>query len=193
MRGIPRGVLRRPLPNVLAIVLAIVAGCAHVDALRDGVLRKGSLRVGIGPVPTEWRRVSVEGADLAFRDDVRGGSALFVVHCGDRRDDAPLSILTENLIMGTTDRDFESQKVVPFDGREAMHTVVRAKLDGVRMQYDIYVMKKDACVYDVVYVAPPAHYSDGSADFERFVDGVHTIPQSSPAEQRAEERSSRDP
>lgn len=189
MRGIPRGVLR----GILPIVLAIVAGCAHGDALQDGVLRKGSLRVGIGPVPAQWRRVSVDGADLAFRDDARGGSALFVVHCGDRRDDAPLSILTENLIMGTTDRDFESEKVVPFDGREAMHTVVRAKLDGVPMQYDIYVMKKDACVYDVVYVAPPARYSEGSTDFERFVDGLHTIPESSPDEKRAEERSSRDP
>lgn len=157
------------------------------------MLCKGRLRVGIGPVPAEWRRVSVEGADLAFRDDARGGSALFVVHCGDRRDDAPLSILTENLIMGTTDRDFGSQKVVPFDGREAMHTLVRAKLDGVPMQYDIYVMKKDACVYDVVYVAPPARYPEGSTDFQHFVDGLHTIPESSPAEPRADERSSRDP
>jgi len=177
----------------LPIVLALLAGCAHADTFRDGVLRKGDLRVGVGPVPLEWTRVSVEGADLAFRDDARAGSTLFDVHCGERRDDAPLSILTQNLIMGTTERDFGSQRVVPFDGREAMRTVLRAKLDGVPMQYEIYVMKKDSCVYDVVYVAPPAFFPAGEADFERFVNGLHTLPASSSAAKGADVPPSGDP
>jgi hypothetical protein len=49
---------------------------------------------------------------------------------------------------------------------------MRAKLDGVPMQYDIYVMKKDGCVYDLVYVAPPARFTAGAADFERFALGL---------------------
>ena len=49
---------------------------------------------------------------------------------------------------------------------------MRAKLDGVPMQYDIYVMKKDGCVYDLVYVAPPGRFAAGAADFERFAHGL---------------------
>ena len=33
------------------------------------------------------------------------------------------------------------------------------------MQYDMYVMKKDGCVFDMVYVAPPGHFAEGTAGF----------------------------
>ena len=155
------------------IAFALLAGCAHGESFEDGVLRKGDLSVRVGPVPGNWRRIQVEGADLAYRDDAREGSALFDVRCGHRDDDAPLSILTQNLIMGTTERDIEGQTLVPLDGREAMHTLLRAKLDGVPMQYDLYVLKKDGCVHDLVYVAPPDRFAEGAADFERFASGLH--------------------
>ena len=123
-------------------------------------------------MPSTWRRIDVEGADLAFRDDARQASVLLDVRCGARDDDAPLSILTDHLIMGTTERQVEVEETIPFDGREAMHRVLRAKLDGVPMQYDIYVMKKDGCVHDLVYVAPPDHFAEGSPEFERFSLGL---------------------
>jgi hypothetical protein len=75
--------------------------------------------------------------------------------------------------MGTTARDFVHEETIPFDAREALHTVLRAKLDGVEMQYDIYVLKKDGCVYDFVYVAPPARFADGAPLFEQFATGIH--------------------
>jgi len=155
------------------IAFALLAGCAHGESFEDGVLRKGDLSVRVGPVPDHWRQIHVDGADLAYRDDAREGSALFDVRCGQRDDDAPLSILTQNLMMGTTERDIESQTLVPLDGREAMHTILRAKLDGVPMQYDIFVMKKDGCIHDLVYVAPPDRFTEGAADFERFAGGLH--------------------
>jgi hypothetical protein len=157
---------------LLATVL-VLSGCPHSESFDDGVFRKDHIEVRFGPVPAGWQAVHVEGADLAFRDDPHEGSALFDVRCGNRDDDAPLGVLTEHLVMGTTERNFDSQDVVPFDRREAMHSVMRAKLDGVAMQYDIYVMKKDGCVYDLVYVAPPARFAEGSGAFERFAGGMH--------------------
>lgn len=158
----------------------LLCACAHADQLHDGVLEKGNVRVHLGPVPAEWRPIHVDGADLAYRDDAREGSTMFDVRCGDRDDDAPLSVLTEHLIMGTTEREYDSQETIPFDGREAMHTLMRAKLDGVPMQYDIYVMKKNGCVYDLVYIAPPERFSQGAPAFEAFARGLHA---SSPVEQ----------
>jgi hypothetical protein len=165
--------MRRPV--LLPLVIALSGACAHTDTFEDGVLRKGELTVHLGPQPSSWRRVDVGGADLAFRDDARAGSALFDVRCGRRDDDAPLSVLSDHLVMGTTDREIESRETIPFDGREAMHTLLHAKLDGVPMQYDIYVVKKDGCVYDIVYVAPPAYFAAGVPDFERFTHGMHAL------------------
>ncbi|MDP8998671.1 MAG: hypothetical protein M3O46_01010 [Myxococcota bacterium] len=164
-----------PAVVLLAGLVAVATACAHGDAFDGEVLRKGDLTVHVGPLPPNWRRVEVQGADLAFRDEAREGSTLFSVRCGRRDDDAPLSVLTEHLIMGTTDREFESEERVPLDGREAMHSILRAKLDGVSMQYEIYVMKKDGCLYDVVYVSSPDHFAEGAPDFDRFARGVHAI------------------
>ena len=169
----------RPLATLGALALVAVAllgtaSCGHAQSFDEGVLRKGGLAVRVGPVPSGWRRIQVDGADLAFRDDERSGSALFNVRCGRRDDDAPLAVLTNHLVMGTTEREFDAQDTVPFDGREALHSLLRAKLDGVPMQYDIYVMKKDGCLYDLVYVAPPGRFADGAADFERFAKGLRT-------------------
>jgi hypothetical protein len=160
--------------RLVLLAATLTAGCGHARSFDEGVLRKDGLAVRIGPVPPSWRRIDVGGADLAFRDDERGGSALFNVRCGERGDDAPLAVLTNHLVMGTTEREFDAQDTVPFDGREALHTLLRAKLDGVPMQYDIYVMKKDGCLYDLVYVAPPGRFPDGAADFERFARGLRT-------------------
>jgi hypothetical protein len=82
---------------------------------------------------------------------------------------------------GTTQRTIASQETIPFDGREAMHTVLRAKLDGVPMDYDVFVYKKDDCVYDFVYVAEPAETrGDGMRAFEQFVSGFHALSGRSP-------------
>jgi hypothetical protein len=165
--------LRRRVLLLAALAFGVLAACAHADSFEAGVLRKGELTVRIGPVPPEWRRVRIVGADLAYRDPSREGSVLFDVRCG-RSADAPLPVLTEHLIMGTTDRDFVEQTTIPFDRREALHTLMRAKLDGVPMQYDIYVMKKDLCVFDLVYVAPPERFTVGAPDFERFAVALRT-------------------
>jgi hypothetical protein len=166
------GMVRRRALLLEALLLGALAACAHVDSFEGGVLRKGELTVRVGPIPPGWHRVRIDGADLAYRDQAREGSILFDVRCG-RSADAPLTVLTGHLIMGTTDRDFVHQETLPFDGREALHTLMRAKLDGVPMQYDIYVMKKDLCVFDLVYVAPPARFTGGAADFELFAGGLH--------------------
>jgi hypothetical protein len=176
----PRGAMRRCPPScwrptALVATLAGLVACGHSASLAGDVVEKGSVRIHVGPVPPTWRRIQVDGADMAFRDDAKEGSALFDVRCGRRDDDAPLTALTDHLIMGTTQRDYASQEVVPFDGREVMHTRLSAKLDGVPMQYDIYVMKKDGCVVDLVYVAPPNRFADGTADFQRFALGLHVL------------------
>jgi hypothetical protein len=164
--------MTRCLALLLVVLLpGAVAACGHGDSFEGGVLHKGDLAIHVGPVPAQWHRVRIDGADLAYRDEGREGSTMFDVRCG-RGSDAPLTVLTEHLIMGTTARDFVSQETLPLDEREALHTLMRAKLDGVPMQYDIYVMKKDGCVYDLVYVAPPARFTAGAADFERFALGL---------------------
>jgi hypothetical protein len=161
----------------LAALAALALGCGSAPPrLEAGVYRSGPIAFRLGDVPAPWSAVRIDGATLAYRDEAHLASVLIDGRCGEKDDDVPLVALTDHLVMGTTDRQISSQETIPFDEREAMHTRLRAKLDGVPMDYDVFVLKKDGCVYDFVYVADPAKSEGGAAAFERFVGTFHTLP-----------------
>ena len=68
----------------------------------------------------------------------------------------------------------ELEETVPFDRREARHVVLRARLDGVPRAIELYVMKKDGCVYDLGLIAPPEHFARARAAFDAFARGFRT-------------------
>ena len=187
MRGFPRrlrvarlcGRLRVARLSLAAfacgLAFSVIAGCGGASVAFDGhEYRNGKVAFRVGDVPASWRRLDVTDASLAFRDDTREASILLNARCGAKDEDVPLVSLTGQLIMGTTDREFEKEETIPFDGREARHSILKAKLDGVLLRYEIYVEKKDGCTYDFVYVSPLDHV-DGAPDFERFVRDFRTL------------------
>jgi hypothetical protein len=158
----------------LPLLAAIVACGASGPSFEAGVFRAPNVAFHVGEVPADWHRVNVDDSALGFRDG-RGSSILVSGRCDLKADDVPLVALTNQLIMGTTDRETVKEEVIPFDRREARHTVMKAKLDGVPLVWDLYVMKKNGCVYDMVYVAPPDHFDEGSAAFEKFATQFHSV------------------
>lgn len=156
----------------LALAL-LAAGCGK-EAWDGRVYHAGRASFRTGPIPAQWERVTLEGAMLSFHDKATGGSVNVYGRCGKDGDDVPLTALTNHLLIGFTERDFKEQKVVPLDGREAMHSVVHGKLDGVPIALAIYVLKKDGCVYDLVWVAPPDRFDGGLNEFDAFVAGFQT-------------------
>ena len=165
----------RPLLATLVTLLpalAVVAGCAPAF---DGATYRGQgVAFRVGPVPPTWRRLDANGAALAFRDDAKDTTVGVNARCGVDGDDVPLGALTQHLFLHFTDRQSVKEEVVPFDGREALHSVVSAKLDGVAKTFDVWVLKKDGCVYDLYAISPPADAAAGAAPFERFVHGFTT-------------------
>lgn len=161
----------------LAAVAVAVAfgGCAHApkgrfDAARDQVCA-GKVCYRVGELGPGWRLVHQEGAAVGFYNDAVGAVIEANATCRDDAEAAPLGALTRQLFIGYTDRHIESQKTVPFAEREALHTRATAKLDGVPMALDVWVLKRNGCIFDLSYAAPPALAPRGEDDFRRFVDG----------------------
>ena len=163
---------RRPWISLLPI-LALVS-CSG-SALRGDVYRGDGLSFRLGEVPPSWVRLDVKNVRLAFRDESAESTVLVNGRCGKDSDDVPLQALTQHLFMMFTERETIEQKVVPLDGREAMHTVLRAKLDGVPKMFDAYVLKKNGCVYDFVVISSPPRFEANRPAFQNFVSGFHTI------------------
>lgn len=148
--------------------------CSPPGPSFDGqVFRQGPVAFSVPAVPAGWSRLEVQDASLAYRDDARGASILLNARCRSADARTPLVALTNQLLIGATERELEEQKVEPLDGREAMHTTLRAKWDGVPMSLDVFVLSKDGCTYDFARVAPR---KDGEDVFEAWVRGFRTLP-----------------
>lgn len=162
----------------ISVTAAAIASCGGgAGRSFDGsVYRDGPIAFQVAAVPPGWRVVEVTAATLAYRDDAHGASVLVNARCHRPDEGTPLLALTNHLIIGSTAREVVSQDTEPFDGREALHTKLRAKWDGVPIAFDIYVTKKDGCIYDFVYMGDPNAYDEGSRDFEAFVRSFHTLP-----------------
>jgi hypothetical protein len=150
-----------------------VSGCAGT-AFDGRVYHGEGMRFRVGPIPSSWRNITVDDALLTFRDDSTDTTIALNGRCGVDGDDVPLSSLTQHLFLQFTKREVTAQQALSLDGREALRTELNAALDGVPKHYLVYVLKKDGCVYDFMYIA--ALGSAGSnADFERFVQGFSTL------------------
>lgn len=56
-------------------------------------------------------------------------------------------------------------------GRDALRSRVHARLDGVEVHMELVLVKKNGCLFDLMYIASPQAFSAGVSDFRRVVDG----------------------
>ncbi len=159
--------------SLLFFVLLAACSSAGEVSVRGNTVSASNLDYTFGPTPPTWRSITIEGNDVAWFDEATRGT-VHVDHTCERSQDTALPALVAHLLLGFTAREFTLEETVPFDGREARHVVLRASLDGVARAIELYVMKKDGCVYDLGFVAPPDRFDAGRAGFAAFAQGFHT-------------------
>lgn len=156
------------------LLLTLAAACAKNGVFRDGVYADDSVRYRVGTLSGAWNRVAETGGQIAFIE--RSTTATILAHAVCGALDAPLGVLTQHLLIDFTEKRFLSRKTIPFADREALRSRVLAKLDGVPVEIDSVVLKKDGCVFDLTYSAPPAHFAARHQDFEGFLQGFQKLP-----------------
>ncbi|WP_371877538.1 hypothetical protein [Pyxidicoccus parkwayensis] len=153
-------------------VVAPLVGC-HRVSFEDSVLTKPAVRYRVGKLPEAWHRVWLEGNDLAFAEEGTGRAISVNATC-EGHDDPPLPVLTRHLLAGFTERQELSSQLVPMAEREALRSRYLAKMDGVPVQLELVVLKKDNCVFDFSYVAPPGMADARMADFDTVLAGFES-------------------
>jgi len=167
--------------SVAMAALPMVTGCFGIcaggdnGALVDNSYKSNRVNYTIGQPGEGWKRVELETADLAwFNADLAAG--LIINSACEGVQDAPLIGLTNELLIGTTEREILEQELRPFSRREALETIVTGKIDGVPRKRALFVIKKDGCVYDIIFDAPPEHFDAGLSTYRKVRDGMDIGP-----------------
>src|SRR5688572_4072551 len=126
--------LCRAVPACAGLALLACASSSF-----DGrVFRQDGMAFEVGPIPSTWRSVDVDGALLAYRDDRNASTVALSGRCGLDGDDVPLESLTHHLFLHFTDRQLVRQERVKLDERDALRSELVAALDGVPKHYVVY-------------------------------------------------------
>jgi hypothetical protein len=163
---------RRSLLLLAWLVVGLTGGCRHGE-YKAGVFSKSNVRYRIGEVPPGWKLIGLKENDLAY-ESADGAHWMAVNSTCEGHGDAPLEVLTRQLLAGFSDRELIGQEIQPLDGRDSLRSHYRAKLDGVPVELMLVVTKKDGCVYDFTYVSPVGRYPERLGDFERLLQNFHT-------------------
>jgi hypothetical protein len=156
---------------VIAVGL-LLGGCRSVS-LREGVVSTPDTRYRVGPVPADWHQVNLKDSDFSWVTSPPA-YAFWVNSTCKEYEDVPLVALNRQLLIGFTDVQKVEQKTQMLDGRDALFSHYRAKMDGVERELDLVVLKKDGCIYDFAYVAPVGGYAVRQGQFRALVDGFAT-------------------
>ena len=158
---------------MLSAVL-LLSGCA-VKRIENGVYHSSKgYRVVIPG--NEWAPFDESPADLELRHRASpAGMAIHVV-CEGAAPRRATDALARQLLIGLRDRALIERGSTEIGGRPASRAVLDGRLDGspARVRMETLVMADGRCVYDFMYVAPPATFDTTRADFTRFVDSFRT-------------------
>jgi hypothetical protein len=158
-----------------AIALVALAACA-TSSFSGGVFRNSETAYRVGPLDASWVRDKPTDCNLAWRNPA-GGTIMVNALCEGIRD-VPLDVLTNQALFGLDQKQEHSRETITLDGRAAQRTRLSAALDGVPVELDLVVLKKDGCTYDLQLVAGPKVFADREADFWQFVQGFEQLPMS---------------
>jgi len=162
----------KPAGRVRLLAAATLIGVLHLTGcatatFQHGVYTKNQTTYRVGLLGPDWQPVHVSDNDLAFHRTHMGTISANAT-CSDY-EDVPTTALLNHLLFETTERRSLVEEVVTLDGRGARHVVMQAELDGVPLEFEVFVLKKDGCVFDLTHIRSPQPPPAARASFLAFV------------------------
>ena len=122
----------------------------------------------------DWKAVESGGADYAWYNKDLGAIIYIDSNCKESFDDRPLRDSRTSLLSGISQGKAISEQAIFLDGRDALMTTHKARLDGVDINLASVVLSKNHCLYDFLYIAPPHRFSYGLQSFTSTIYSFQT-------------------
>ena len=118
--------------------------------------------------PAGWIPRALDGATLSFESpDLRAALALLVECHAPETGDLPG--VARHLFFGLEGKRFEAREAIRLHDAPGVRTRLRARLEDAPVEVEGVTFRRARCLYDFIYVAPPAAFPQGHPDFDAFV------------------------
>lgn len=113
----------------------------------------------------------LSGADVAYQHKPSGSIISLNSTCRERnaREDLSLEAVSRSLLLGITSPDEQTSRDLQVSKLPARETTVAGKMNGETMKLRVVVLRKEECLYDLMYVAKATRFPEQEATFSDFV------------------------
>lgn len=115
-----------------------------------------------------FEKLAVQDIDRAWKNSKNGNSISFRTACQDPVE-SDVKTIEQSIVNGLDAATLEKSETVPYNGREALHSIVQGKLDGVGTKIELMIFKKNDCTYTLTYVALPKNFPSDQPTFQKFL------------------------
>lgn len=120
--------------------------------------------------PGEWAMVSWEEVNCALWDPQDG--ATMVVNVTPLQEDMDLFILARHLLIAFERKKIISQDTIEVQGRETVKTVLEGVAEGIAVTAEVYVVKGEGMLYDLIFWAPSEVFSRKREVFHHVLNTI---------------------
>ncbi len=146
-----------------------------VVSYRKGVVKTyGGGAFELSPLPAAWQQKKIPERALLFQHAADGATITVSSWCKSAFDDAPLTVLSEQLLVGIQQIQRLDAQTVSLAGHEALRSSVQGVSEGQPVFLRSYVLKTSQCVFDFIYLASPATLPS-AADLDQMVQGFAIV------------------
>jgi hypothetical protein len=121
--------------------------------------------------PNGGDTISSEISDVAYQSKSTAAIISLNSACqaGKEYENKDLKSLTDTLLLGASDVTLRDEQGVTIQDNPALQTTVEGKMNGEHVKLRTVVLRRQDCVYDLVYIARPEAFPRREQDFSHFV------------------------
>ncbi len=155
----------------LLFVCLLFATTACVSVSLGNKQSKNYEQILYSPPPAPYTELEVQSADRSWQNSSNGNTISYMSSC-DHTVDPTLEVLSAIALDGVEDIKIVERKRLNYNAREALVTVLLGRVDGVPIQADLTVLKKNNCVFNVTYIGSIHSYMNDLALYKKFWLGL---------------------
>ncbi len=152
--------------NLGLALAALVTSCVSIGFRPPTPIKSESVKFSAPPAP--FKKTQSPHVDSAWQDTASGGTISFLSDCQNPTDPS-----LQNILKGVTSQlesvAFNFSNTIEYNSREALHSSLDGKVDGVPTRLELVVFKKNSCIYILTYAAAAPAFGLHQRLFANFV------------------------
>jgi hypothetical protein len=150
---------------LMCIVALFFCNCVSVN-LPNGKTKRAE-DVIFDPPKEPFKEISSTNADKTWISDKTGNTISYLSECGGA--DPTLPQMESDLLSAMNKLNIQQSEDTEFNSREARRTVATGEVDGVAVQLQIMVFKKNGCNYTLSYGGVHKKFGSEQKIFDAFL------------------------